>query len=331
MLQPEDFIARLAGSRVLVVGGAGFVGSHVVDGLLRAGASRVVVADDLSLAREENLSEALSNERVSLDVVDACDLGALSALVDREGGFDLCFNLAVMPLPQSLTYPRENVNGNVGMTTSVCEIARAGGFARLIQFSSSEVYGTARGASIREDHPLHAHTPYAAAKAGTDLVALSYGQTYGIDVVVVRPFNAYGERQNSGAYAGLLPVVIRTVQAGEPVVINGDGEQTRDMTYVSDTVRGVLAVAGNPELRDRPINIGHGTEVTVNEMVRGLLAAMGRQDHPVVHGPPRIGDVRRLLANIDFARDAVGYAPLVSLDVGFERTVRWYLTSDAAP
>jgi UDP-glucose 4-epimerase len=250
--------------------------------------------------------------------------------VDSDGPFDLCFNLAVIPLPHSLEHPRENVDRNVAMTTSVCEVGRSGGFGRLVQFSSSEVYGTARTAPMDEDHPLGAHTPYAAAKAATDLVAISYQMTFGLDTIVVRPFNAYGERQNATAYAGLIPVVIRQVQAGEPVIVNGDGEQTRDMTHVTDTVRGTLALAAAHDLNGRAFNLGHGTEASVNDMVAALLDALGQPDHPVIHGPDRLGDVRRLLADVSAARDAVGYAPLVSVADGFRRTVEWYLSA-AAP
>lgn len=329
MPELEDHIARLAGRRVLVLGGAGFIGSHLVDGLVAAGASRVAVVDDLSLGRTANLEQALRREEVSFDRVDAADQAALEAIVEREGRFDVCFNLAVIPLPHSLLYPRINVDHNVAMTTAVCELGRAGAFARLVQFSSSEVYGTAMVAPITEDHPLRPHTPYAAAKAATDLVALSYGETFGLDVVVVRPFNAYGERQNDQAYAGLIPIVVRRAQAGQPIVVNGDGEQTRDMTHVSDTVRGALAIGGNTELFGRCVNLGHGTEVSVNQMVASILTTMGMADHPVVHGPERPGDVRRLLASIDVARETVGFEPLVSIDEGLARTVAWYLSEPA--
>lgn len=329
MPSPDELIASLAGTRALVTGGAGFIGSHLVDGLLAAGASRVAVVDDLSLGRRENLADALEHPGVTLDVADACDEAPLRALVERDGPFDLCFNLAVLPLPHSLERPRENVERNVAMTTAVCEVGRSGGFARLVQFSSSEVYGTALSAPMSEDHPLGAHTPYAAAKAATDLVALSYWVTFALDTVVVRPFNAYGERQNDTAYAGLIPVVVKRVQDGQPVVVNGDGEQTRDMTHVSDTVRGALAIGAARELRGRAFNLGHGSEVSVNAMVRALLDALGRPDHPVVHGPERPGDVRRLLADVSAAREAVGYRPLVDVTEGFRRTVDWYVS--AAP
>lgn len=329
MPSPEALIGTLAGGRALVLGGAGFIGSHLVDGLLAAGAERVAVVDDLSLGRREHLDGALAGPAASLDVLDACDESALREVVRRHGPFDLCFNLAVIPLPHSLEHPRENVDRNVAMTTAACEIWRDGGFPRLVQFSSSEVYGTLQTAPQDEQHPLGAHTPYAAAKAATDLVALSYALTFGLDAIVVRPFNTYGERQNSTAYAGLVPVVIRQVRAGEPIVINGDGLQTRDMTYVSDTVRGTLALAGSG-VSGRVFNLGHGTEVTVLEMVAALLDALDAPDHPVVHGPERPGDVRRLLADVGAAREAVGYAPQVDVAEGFRRTVRWYLDTLSA-
>jgi UDP-glucose 4-epimerase len=323
----DALIESLAGTRALVLGGAGFIGSHLVDGLVAAGASRVAVVDDLSLGRRENLAAALEHPGVTLEVADACDEAPLARIVEADGAFDLCFNLAVIPLPHSLEHPRENVDRNVAMTTSACEIGRRGGFERLVQFSSSEVYGTARTAPMDESHPLGAHTPYAAAKAATDLVALSYLSTFGLDTVVVRPFNAYGERQNATAYAGLIPVVVRNVLGGEPVVVNGDGEQTRDMTHVSDTARGALALAAAQGVSGRAYNLGHGTEVSVNEMVAALLAALDRRDHPVVHGPERPGDVRRLLADVTAAREAVGYAPRVGVSEGFARTVDWYLST----
>jgi UDP-glucose 4-epimerase len=328
MPAPEALLERLRDRRCLVTGGAGFVGSHLVEGLVAAGAGEVVVVDDLSLGREANL-EAV-HDRVSLYVGDAADTALLEDLCEGEP-FDLCFHLAVLPLPHSLEHPRDNVERNVAMTMPVCELARAGRIGRLVHFSSSEVYGTARTAPMTEGHPLHAHTPYAAAKAATDLVALSYATTFGCEVVVVRPFNAYGERQNDAAYAGLIPAVIRRVQAGEPVVVNGDGEQTRDMTHASDTARGALALAVADGVAGRTFNLGQGSEVSVNAMVQALLDALGAPDHPVEHGPQRPGDVRRLLADTSAAREAVGYAPLVGVREGFARTVDWYRVSGAAP
>lgn len=319
----------IAGTTALVTGGAGFIGSHLVDGLLAAGAARVIVVDDLSLGREENLAAALARPEATFSAIDCCDQAALAALLPDEA-LDFCFNLAVIPLPHSLTHPRENVDRNVAMTTAVCELHRSGRFRRLVQYSSSEVYGTAQRAPMDEEHPLRPHTPYAAAKAATDLTALSYAHTFDLDTVLVRPFNTYGERQNDGAYAGLLPIVVRRVLAGEPVEVHGDGEQTRDLTYVSDTVAGTLAAAVAEDVRGATFNLGHGSESSVNDTVAAILAAIGRPDHPVEHVAPRPGDVRRLLADTTHARERLGYAPRVSLAEGIERTVRWYVSSGAA-
>jgi UDP-glucose 4-epimerase len=317
----------LRGRSALVTGGAGFIGSNLVDGLAAAGAGRIVVLDDLSLGRRENLAQALDHDDVSLAVGDCADLDLLLELA-REP-FELCFNLAVIPLPHSLEHPRRNVDHNVAMTTAICELWRAGGFDRLIQYSSSEVYGTAQIAPIPETHPLRPHTPYAAAKAATDLVADSYATTFGMPLVIVRPFNTYGERQNSRAYAGLIPAVVGRVQAGLPVHIYGDGLQTRDMIYIRDSVAGTLAAATCEDALGGTVNLGRGEEATVNEMVALILHALGRPDHPVEHVTPRPGDVRRLLADVAVARQLFAFEAPTSLREGLRRTVSWYVREHA--
>lgn len=323
--QRLDRVDALAGSRALVTGGAGFIGSHLVDALLVAGVSRIHVIDDLSLGREANLASALTHTEVELTVGDVAEDGLLERICAADGPFTHCYNLAVIPLPHSLIHPRENVDRNVAMTSAVCEIGRSGAYGRLVHVSSSEVFGTALTAPMDDRHPLHPHTPYAAAKAATDLTALSYGTTFGLETVVVRPFNTYGERQNDGSYAGLIPVVVANVLAREPVTINGDGEQTRDMAYVSDTVSGILQAAAAQGVTGESFNLGAGEEATVNDVVRVLLETLGRPDHPVVHGPPRPGDVRRLIADTRRAREQLGYAPSMPLEEGLRRTAAWYL------
>jgi UDP-glucose 4-epimerase len=322
---PREGRLALAGSSALVTGGAGFIGSHLVECLLAAGASRVHVLDNLSLGCRANLVAALERPEVELTVGDAADAEVLARIAAWSGPFDHCYNLAVVPLPHSLEHPHENVDRNVAMTTAVCELGRSRAYRRLVQLSSSEVYGTAQRTPMDEGHPLRPHTPYAAAKAATDLVALSYARTFELDVVVVRPFNTYGERQNDDAYAGITPAVVRAVLADEPIMIHGDGEQTRDMTYVLDTVLGTLRAATAPDVTGETFNLGSGEEVSVNELVRLLLHALGRPDHPVLHGPARPGDVRRLLADTRLARERFGHTRTIPLDVGLGRTVAWYL------
>lgn len=310
-------------SSALVTGGAGFIGSHLVDALVEAGLERVVVLDNLWLGRRENLAGALAHDSVELVEADCAELELLHEIAAEP--FDYCFNLAVIPLPHSLEQPKENIDHNVAMTTAVCELGRAGRYRRLVQYSSSEVYGTARTAEMDETHEIRPHTPYAAAKAATDLIAESYGVTFGQEMALVRPFNTYGERQNSGSYAGLIPAVVTRVRSGEPVLIHGDGFQSRDLTYVRDQVEGVLAAVQCDEALGRWINVGSGREATVNEIVALILEAMGAPDHAIEHVPQRIGDVRRHLSDVSLARRLFGYQPRTDLAEGIARTVSWYV------
>lgn len=315
--------ASLHARSALVTGGAGFIGSHLVDALVAAGLERIVVLDNLWLGSVENIAAALEHDAVRFVEGDCSDLALLHEIAADP--FDYCFNLAVIPLPHSLEHPKQNIDHNVAMTTAVCELGRAGRYRRLVQYSSSEVYGTAQTAEMDETHEIRPHTPYAAAKAATDLVAESYGVTFGQEMALIRPFNTYGERQNSGSYAGLIPAVVTRVRNAEPVLIHGDGFQSRDLTYVGDQVQGVLAAVQCEQARGRWINLGSGREATVNELVALILAAMGVPDHPIEHVPQRIGDVRRHLSDVSLARRLFGYDPPTDLADGIARTVSWYV------
>jgi len=310
---------------VLVTGGAGFIGSHLVDALLEAGAARVVAVDNLFLGRRENLEQArAAGDRFAFVEADASDLPRMKQTIEAHA-VRVIFNLAVVPLPTSLERPKWSVDVNVLITTTLCELAREGAFETLIHFSSSEALGTARTVPMTEDHPLEPTTPYAASKAASDHVVLSYVRTFGLDAAILRPFNNYGPRQNDKAYAGVIPIVVRRVLAGQPVEIFGDGDQTRDFIFAPETARAAVAMYEAAETRGRVTNVASGRETSVNELVRTLLEVMDAPDHPVVHGPPRPGDVRRHLADITQARWRLGFEPQVNLAEGLRRTVRWYL------
>ncbi|HWC12697.1 MAG TPA: NAD-dependent epimerase/dehydratase family protein [Acidimicrobiales bacterium] len=313
----------LSGRSVLVTGGAGFIGSHLVDRILGEEPGNVVVVDNLFLGKERNL-EAARREFPGLRFykADVSDFETMAGIMAAEA-IDVAFDLAVVPLPTSLERPRWTVDVNVACGTVMCELLRTGHYRTLVRFSSSEVYGTAQRVPMDEAHPLVPSTPYAASKAAGDHVALSYQRAFGLDVAVVRPFNCYGPRQNEGAYAGVIPVVVRRALVGEPVAIHGDGEQTRDFTFVADLVDAAVRVYEQPETRGLVLNIASQREVSVATLVHTVLRLLD-VDVPVVHEPPRPGDVRRHCGSMDRAAQLIGLRPCRSLDEGLVDTIAWY-------
>jgi UDP-glucose 4-epimerase len=320
----------LAGKRVLVTGGAGFVGSHLVERLASELPDALIAVDNLFLGRDGNLDEARSlYPALKLITQDAADYDEMGAIMATER-IDVVYNLAIVPLPASLVNPRWTVEHNVALTTVQCELQRQGYFATLIHFSSSEAYGSAAFVPMDESHPLAPSTPYAASKAASDAIVLSYRETYGSDVAIVRPFNNFGPRQNSGAYAGIIPVVLGRALRREPITVYGDGEQTRDFVYVQDTADAAVRVYQQPQTRGHILNIGSGQEVSVNRLVRELLDVL-EVDVPVIHEAGRPGDVRRHCASIDKAADMIGFRPTTDLRSGLEQTAAWFRTLDKPP
>lgn len=322
----RDGRQSLAGKNVLVTGGAGFIGSHLVERIAAEDPARLVVVDNLFLGKEENLTAARARFP-SLKVYrqDAAEFDPMAAIVASES-IDVVFNLAIVPLPASLVNPRWTVDVNVALATVPSELLRLGYYQTLIHFSSSEAYGSAGYVPMDEDHPCLPSTPYAASKLAGDYVVLSYRETYGIDAAIVRPFNNYGPRQNAGAYAGILPIVIGNALRGEPVHIFGDGEQTRDFVFVRDTADAAILVYETAATRGRIVNVASGRETTINALVHELLSALGI-DVPVVHEAARPGDVRRHCGGIELARRLIGYEPRTSLLDGLRETVDWYRSS----
>ncbi len=313
----------LAGKNVLVTGGAGFIGSHVIDRLLLEHPASLVVVDNLFLGKLSNLDAARQAlPSLAFYERDASDYEAMREIILTER-IEVVFEMAVVPLPTSLVRPRWTCDVNLSAATVICELLREGCYESLVHFSSSEVYGTARSVPMDEQHPLEPSTPYAASKAGADHVVASYHKTFGLDVTTVRPFNGFGPRQNEAAYAGIIPLVIARALAGEAVVVHGDGEQTRDFTYVGDIAEAAVQVYREPSTRGRVVNIASGREVTVNQLVAGLLTALG-SDVPVVHGPARPGDVRRHCGSPALLERLTGFRPVRSIEEGLGETVAWY-------
>jgi UDP-glucose 4-epimerase len=295
----------LAGRRVVVAGGAGFVGSHLCDAIAKETPERLVIIDDFSLGKTRNIRALEGKKEVGVYRQDANDYEALRGILSRENP-EVVFNLAVIPLPKSLELPWETIETNVRIATNFCELQRKGAFQTLLHCSSSEAYGSALYVPMDEKHPEKPLTPYAASKIACDHIVTSYWKTFGTDVAIARPFNAYGPRQNEGSYAGVIPLTILRILSGQKPVIFGDGLQTRDYTFVEDTVAGILGVSRAEGARGQLVNIASGKEVTIKHIINLIVSMMGYKGE-VEHKPARPGDVRRHRGDISLARRLFKY------------------------
>lgn len=287
---------NLKGRSLMVCGGAGFIGSHLVDRLVREEPSRLVVVDNLFLGRPENLLKARSEyPDLRLCVRDATNLSLLREVVRRER-VEVVFDLSTAPLPASYPHPFWVFENNVTTTLNFCELRREGLVQDYVLFSSSEVYGTAQTPAMAEDHPLRPTTTYGAAKAAQDLTVQAYHQMYGLDYLILRPFNTLGPRQNRHMYAGVVPRTVRRILAGQPPEIFGDGTQTREFTHVTDVANIAVRLVGTKGAVNQVINISSGQETTIQKLVDCIREIMDYSG-PVTHLPPRAIDVQRHAAD----------------------------------
>ena len=315
---------------VLVTGGAGFIGSHLVDRLIQEHPENLAVVDNLFLGKLSNLNDAKDAfPNLKTYEIDASDHEKMSSIIDNEGT-DVVFNLAVVPLPVSLEKPGWTFNQNVEITLTMCELAREDRFETLVHFSSSEAYGTCEYAPMDEKHPLNPTSPYAASKAASDQLVFSYCRTFGIDATIMRPFNNYGSRQNAGSYAGVIPATIKRILNGQPPVVFGDGEQTRDYLFVGDTADAAVRIYRSSNTRSRVLNVASGKEVTIRTVV-GIIAEYMDFHQDIIYEAERPGDVRRHIANIYLAEDLIGFKPTMDLRAGLKRTIDWYKKELGSP
>jgi len=315
----------LKGKRVLVTGGAGFIGSHLCEAIAVYKPRSLAVVDNMFLGKEINLKDAKRlYPGLKLYKNSVSDYARMKHIISVND-VDVIFNLAVIPLPASLVKPRMAFEENVNTVLALCELARQGYFKTLIHCSTSETYGTAQYVPMDEKHPYVPSTPYAASKVAADQLCLSYAKTYGIDLSILRPFNNYGPRQNEGLYAGIIPLVVKKVLQRKPVDIYGDGKQTRDYIFVKDTVRSFIEIYKTKSCRNRIINIASGTEITINNLVKLMLDIMQVKGIKVGHVSPRPADVRRHCASIGLAKELIGFKPTVCFEDGLKMTIKWYI------
>ncbi len=307
----------LRGLRVGVTGGAGFIGAHLVEALVARGAA-VTVVDDLSTGSMGNLDSCL--HQIEFVEGDCCAPDIAGRLADAE----LVLHLAVRNVRASIRDPRENFRVNADGTLEVLEAMRHGARGRFVYVSSSEVYGTAMGGTFSEATLPAPTTVYGAGKLAGELITQAYFRTYQMDTVVIRPFNNYGPRSHFEGDSGeVIPKFILRALAGEPLLVHGDGKQTRDFMYVEDTAEWLCELALLDSLRGGVFNIGYGREISVNELARLVLDRVGGTAR-VEHVADRPGDLPRLLADVTQIRAHSPYEPKVGFAVGLERTIEYF-------
>ena len=312
-----------SGGQALVTGGAGFVGSHVVAGLIAQG-TRVRVVDNLSTGREHNLADS-SVEFVAGDIRDPEVLSAA-----MQGVRWVFHQAAMVSVPASMDDPLGCYEVNLQGTLRVLWAAYQAGVQRVVVASSAAVYGEA-SVPVEEESPKRPLSPYASSKLAMEQAAQLFTRAYGLPTVCLRYFNAYGPRQRPDSpYAAVIPAFIGAMLEGRPATIHGEGDQSRDFVYIGDVVRANLLAAERPEATGGVFNIGSGVSVTILELA-GFLQGLFPQAPAPIHGPSREGDIRFSKAVMDRAAQALGYRPEVGMLEGLRSTVEWFRQERPAP
>lgn len=320
--QEQDPAGQLGGSRVLVTGGAGFIGSHLVDTLLARGAAHIGILDNLVNGTLENLAHLDDNPAVTVITGDVRDPEARAAALAE---VDIVYHLACLGVRHSLHDPVENHLVNASGSLDMLISARESAVDRFIYVSTSEVFGTAQYAPMDERHPTWPETVYGGGKLAGEAYARAFHRTYDMDTVVVRPFNTYGPRSHFEGDSGeVLPRTIVRLLAGHRPLIFGDGEQTRDFMHVSDTANALALLAHAPGAAGQTLNLGSGTEVTMNDLCAAVAVAAGRPDLTPEHVEARPGDVRRLIGDPTRMRELTGFEPRVGFGDGVAELVEWF-------
>jgi NAD dependent epimerase/dehydratase len=315
-----------SGRRVLVTGAEGFIGSHLVEQLLQEGAQVRALVHYNPFGRWGWLHDRADD--VEILGGDVRDGERVAHAVD---GMDVVFHLAALiGIPYSYDAPESYLQTNVIGSYNVLMACRRAGVERMVQTSTSEVYGTALRVPIDESHPLQPQSPYSASKIAGDMTALSFHHSFGLPVAVVRPFNTYGPRQSTRA---IIATVLAQLLSGAEEIRIGATSPTRDFNFVTDTARGFLAVAECDQALGNVVNVGSGREISIGDLVELLVRISGREAR-VVSDPARLrpsgSEVERLLCDNSRAREWAGWKPEVDLEEGLRRTAEWMAANPPA-
>jgi NAD dependent epimerase/dehydratase len=310
----------LVGRKVLVTGAGGFIGSHLTEALIGAGADVTAMVRYNSGSLIGNLAFLDGRIRDGIKIISG-NIEDSDFMVHAMKGQEIVFHLAALiAIPYSYVAPRSYLRTNVEGTLNVLEAARRLGTARVVHTSTSEVYGTAIRTPIDESHPLQGQSPYSASKIGADKIAESYHRSFGTPVVTVRPFNTFGPRQSARAF---IPTIISQALSREEIRL-GALTPERDMTFATDTAAGFIAAATAPGIEGMTINLGTGETRSIGWFAERLLSLMGvkkpvRQEQQRVR--PELSEVRKLVADNSLARQVMGWSPKVRLDDGLEQAI----------
>ena len=296
--------------RFLVTGGAGFLGAALANRLARDG-HEVRVIDDLSAGDPARL-----DERVLFTRGDVADIPKLWTLL--QGEECVCHLAARVSVPESILYPRDYNHTNVGGTVSVMEATQAAGVQRVVLVSSGAVYGAQEEQPLREDMTPDPDSPYAVSKLAAEIYVRTIGRLWGIETVALRVFNAYGPGQQLPAsHAPVIPRMLKAAATGASLIVNGDGEQTRDFIFVDDVVEALRAATVAPQVDQQVINVGSGRETSVNELVDAIGQVTGKRLEPIYRADEP-GGARQMCANLARARELLGFTPQTGLVEGLK-------------
>jgi UDP-glucose 4-epimerase len=309
----------------VVTGGAGFIGSHTVDALVRAG-RQVIVLDDFSTGRRENLAAWDRDERVEVITANIADglFAPLHEATGRRGAVAEIVHLAAQTsVVHSIENPLDEVRSNCIGTVQVLDYARRTGVGKLVFASSAAVYGDVASVPVAEDARCQPLSPYGIDKRTGELWLAYHAAVHRMASVPLRFFNVYGPRQDpSSPYSGVISIFVERVLAGRELVVFGDGQQSRDFIYVADVVRAILAALESEKGGGQPINVATGRETTVNQLAAEVVRLAG-SSAAIRRAPARPGEILRSLASVDRARQLLAFSAEVSLADGLARTIEW--------
>jgi UDP-N-acetylglucosamine/UDP-N-acetylgalactosamine 4-epimerase len=315
--------------RVLVTGGAGFIGSNLVESLLNSGNS-VVCLDNFSTGKRENLKAFAKNPHFKLIEGDIRNYGDCLNAVEN---IDIVFHEAALgSVPRSITDPMTSTDVNIGGFVKVLFASKESGVKRFIYAASSSTYGDHPDLPKVENKIGAPLSPYGITKYVDELFAANFAKTYGIDVIGLRYFNVFGRRQDpDGAYAAVIPKFMKMMMKHEVPLINGDGSVSRDFTYIDNVVQAnhLASVVQNKEALNQVYNVAHGERTTLNQLffiIRNLAAAFDKDILALepVYGPARAGDIPHSLASIEKAKRLLYYSPILNVEDGLKEAVKWY-------